>query len=111
MISDDLRVISNVFVKLSHEKYIVEKIELIMVPVWNLIHLSEFVFQKSQAIVISWIQNHSSELRSIQAPMMDSLCSHLILQSKIVSEMVLSLIICLLSFRHYVSQNYVYCGR
>ena len=45
------------------------------VPMWNGVHPSEFVFQKSQAIVSDFcgIQTHSGELLSAWVPMIDSI--------------------------------------
>ena len=46
-------------------------------PVWNRVHPSEFVFQKSQAIVsdFSGIQTHEGELHSARVPMINSISS------------------------------------
>ena len=44
-------------------------------PLWNGVHPSDFVFQKSRAIASDFcgIQAHEGELRSARAPMIDSI--------------------------------------
>ena len=56
---------------------IMEIVNPSLAPVRNGVHPSEFVFQKSLAMVSDFrgIQTHEGELRCAQAPMMDSLSS------------------------------------
>ena len=72
VISDDLRVISDVIVKLSQNKKHCARNRI------NHGRPREFVFHRnhSPSLAISGIQTHSDEPRSARAPMMDSPCLH-----------------------------------